>query len=92
MHRRVLLHDAGVIGNRPCTPHIGARSYLRHQGADVRDARVVDDGDLVSAGGVSAGIDRALRLVKQAFGSETAASTERYLEFERRGTVVVTSG
>ncbi|MBQ0952982.1 DJ-1/PfpI family protein [Streptomyces coelicoflavus] len=88
----VLLHEAGVIGNRPCTTHIGARSYLRDRGADVRDARVVDDGALVSAGGVSAGIDGALRLVERAFGSGTAARTERYLEFERRGTVVVTSG
>ncbi|MFF6999568.1 DJ-1/PfpI family protein [Streptomyces sp. NPDC008313] len=88
----VLLHEAGVIRNRPCTTHTGAKQYLRDQGADVRDARVTDDGNLVCAGGVSAGVDGALRLMEREFGSEAAARTERYLEFERRGTVLVTSG
>ncbi|MFF0517003.1 DJ-1/PfpI family protein [Streptomyces sp. NPDC004250] len=87
----VLLHEAGVVGNRPCTTHIGARAHLRDQGADVRDARVVDDGNLVSAGGVSAGIDGALHLMEREFDSETTRKVERYLEFERRGTVLVTS-
>ncbi|MEW1996739.1 DJ-1/PfpI family protein [Streptomyces coelicoflavus] len=86
----VLLHAAGVVGTRPCTTHAGARSHLRDQGADVRDARVVDDGNLVSAGGVSAGIDGALHLMEREFDSETAKRTERYMEFERTGTVVVT--
>ncbi|MFF1277568.1 DJ-1/PfpI family protein [Streptomyces marokkonensis] len=88
----VLLHEAGVIRNRPCTTHTGAKQYLRDQGADVRDARVIDDGNLVCAGGVSAGIDGALHLMERQFGSEAAVRTERYLEFERRGTVLVTSG
>ncbi|KAF2775234.1 DJ-1/PfpI family protein [Streptomyces sp. OM5714] len=86
----VLLHAAGVVGTRPCTTHAGARAHLRDQGADVRDARVVDDGNLVSAGGVSAGIDGALHLMEREFDSETAKRTERYMEFERTGTVVVT--
>lgn len=88
----VLLHEAGVIGNRPCTTHTGAKRYLRDQGADVRDARVVDDGNLVCAGGVSSGVDGALHLMEREFGPEAAARAERYLEFERRGTVLVTTG
>ncbi|MGW4102271.1 DJ-1/PfpI family protein [Streptomyces sp. NPDC004976] len=88
----VLLHEAGVIRGRPCTTHTGAKPYLRDQGADVRDARIVDDGNLVCAGGVSSGIDGALLLMEREFGSEAAVMTERYLEFERRGTVLVTSG
>ncbi|MEO3973868.1 DJ-1/PfpI family protein [Streptomyces sp. CAU 1734] len=84
----VVLHAAGLIGTRPCTTHAGAKKYLRDRGADVRDVRVVDDGTLVCAGGVSSGIDGALWLVERELGSKAAAQVERLLEFERRGTVL----
>ncbi|MFH8991682.1 DJ-1/PfpI family protein [Streptomyces sp. NPDC017940] len=86
----VVLHAAGVVGGRPCTTHHRAKDHLRAQGADVRDARVVDDGDLVCAGGVSSGIDGALWVLERALGPEPAGRVEALMEFERRGTVLRT--
>ncbi|GAA2239332.1 DJ-1/PfpI family protein [Streptomyces amakusaensis] len=86
----VVLHAAGVIGDRPCTTHEGAKKYLRDAGADVRDARVVDDGNLVCAGGISSGIDGALWLVERELGPQAAVTVESVMEFDRRGTVLRT--
>ncbi|MCM2392544.1 DJ-1/PfpI family protein [Streptomyces albipurpureus] len=86
----IVLHSAGLIGARPCTTHQGAKPYLRGEGADVRDVRVVDDGNLVCAGGVSSGIDAALWLLEREIGSKAAADVEYLLEFERRGTALRT--
>lgn len=86
----IVLHEAGLIGSRPCTTHQGARQYLRDQGADVRNVRTVDDGDLVCAGGVSSGIDGSLWLLERELGSKAATDVEYLLEFERRGTVLRT--
>ena len=48
---------------------------------------MVDDGDLVTAGGVTSGLDLALHLVERYFGADAALAAERELEYERRGTV-----
>ncbi|MFF4330414.1 DJ-1/PfpI family protein [Streptomyces sp. NPDC001591] len=85
-----ILHAAGLLDGRPCTTHVRAKQDLRDLGHDVRDARVVDDGDLVCAGGVSSGIDAALWLLERELGSEAASGVEALLEFERRGTVLRT--
>ncbi|MEU4269759.1 DJ-1/PfpI family protein [Streptomyces sp. NPDC026092] len=88
----VVLHAAGLIRDRPCTTHHGAQQYLKDQGADVRTVRVVDDGNLVCAGGVSSGIDGSLWLLERELGSEVATRVEALMEFERRGTVLRTAG
>ncbi|MFE0175960.1 DJ-1/PfpI family protein [Streptomyces sp. NPDC059002] len=87
----IVLHAAGVIGNRPCTTHHRAQEYLKGQGADVRTVRVVDDGNLVCAGGVSSGIDGALWLLERELVPQVASSVEALMEFERRGTVLRTA-
>lgn len=51
------------------------------------DARVVDDGDLVSAGGVTSGLDLGLYLLERAYGPRIAHAVEQLFEYERRGTV-----
>ncbi|WP_098246793.1 DJ-1/PfpI family protein [Streptomyces formicae] len=88
----IVLHAAGLIGNRPCTTHHRAQDYLKAQGADVRAVRVVDDGNLVCAGGVSSGIDGSLWLLERELGSQVASSVEALMECERRGTVLRTGG
>ncbi|MFJ7421043.1 DJ-1/PfpI family protein [Streptomyces uncialis] len=85
----VLLHASGLVGGKPCTTHSGARPYLREKGADVRDVRVVDAGDLVCGAGVSSGVDSALWMIEREVGSKAAGDVERLLEFERRGTVLL---
>ncbi len=47
----------------------------------------MDDGDLISSGGVTAGIDLALWLVEKYFGSSISSKIEDNLEYERRGKV-----
>ena len=52
-------------------------------GAEVEaDARFVDDGDVVTAAGVSAGIDMALHLVARLDSPERARSIRRYIQYD----------
>jgi transcriptional regulator GlxA family with amidase domain len=78
---------AGVVEGRPAVTHRSALEDLRAAGATVVDARVVDDGDLVTAGGVTAGLDMAVHLVEREFGAEVAAAVTTEMEYEPRGTV-----
>jgi transcriptional regulator GlxA family with amidase domain len=74
---------SGILGSRPAITHRGAIEDLRLTGARVIDARVVDDGDIVTCGGVSSGIDLALYLVEDAYGAAIAKHIARYLEYDR---------
>jgi len=46
------------------------------------DARFVDDGEIVTAAGVSAGIDMALHLVARLESPERARSIRRYIQYD----------
>jgi transcriptional regulator GlxA family with amidase domain len=83
----MLASAAGIMRGRHATTHHGAIEELRAAGAEVIAARVVDDGDLISAGGVTSGLDLALWLVERFFGSSLATTIEGQMEYERRGTV-----
>jgi transcriptional regulator GlxA family with amidase domain len=83
----MLLSAAGLTEGRPATTHHGAIRELREAGAEVVEARVVDDGDLVTAGGVTSGLDLALWLVEREFGAGLAARVATEMEHERRGDV-----
>lgn len=83
----MLLSAAGLTRGRPCTTHHVAKPDLEEQGGLVKNARVVDDGDLVTAGGITSGLDLSLWLVRRELGAETAVGMETMLEYEARGTV-----
>ncbi|MGW0466310.1 DJ-1/PfpI family protein [Streptomyces sp. NPDC003027] len=83
----MLLSAAGLTRGRPCTTHHRARADLQRQGGVLKNARVVDDGDLVTAGGVTSGLDLALWLVRRELGVDAALGLEEMLEYEARGTV-----
>ncbi|MEU9575811.1 DJ-1/PfpI family protein [Streptomyces chilikensis] len=83
----MLLSAAGLTTGRPCTTHHRARADLERQGGVLKNARVVDDGDLVTAGGVTSGLDLALWLVRRELGADAAVGLEEMLEYEARGTV-----
>jgi transcriptional regulator GlxA family with amidase domain len=83
----MLVSAAGLSRGRPSTTHYLALDELRDAGAEVIEARVVDDGDLLSCGGVTAGIDLALWLVERSCGKELADAVARTIEHERRGHV-----
>ncbi|MCS7479515.1 DJ-1/PfpI family protein [Umezawaea endophytica] len=83
----MVLSAAGLTRGRPCTTHSRAKADLAAQGGVVVDARVVDDGTLITAGGITSGIDAALWLVERHAGAKAAQRIETVLEHERRGTV-----
>ncbi|MEU9605653.1 DJ-1/PfpI family protein [Streptomyces sp. NPDC048057] len=85
----MLLSAAGLTKGRPCTTHHRARADLERQGGVLKDARVVDDGDLVTAGGITSGLELALWLVRRELGADAAIGVEAMLEYEARGTVWV---
>jgi transcriptional regulator GlxA family with amidase domain len=83
----MLLAAAGLTAGRPATTHHLALDDLRASSATVIDARVVDDGDLVTARGVTSGLDLALWLVERFAGSHIAHRVESRMEYERRGVI-----
>ena len=79
----MLLARAGVIGDRPAITHQGAKHELEAAGVKVLDERVVDAGALVTAGGVTSGIDLALWLVEREFGRDLAERVATRMEYPR---------
>ena len=83
----LLLAMAGLITGRPATTHHMGLAQLGESGSIAIDARIVDDGDLISAGGVTSGLDLGLYLVERAAGPSVALAVEQLMEHQRRGTV-----
>jgi transcriptional regulator GlxA family with amidase domain len=81
----LILAMAGLINGRNATTHHQGLDLLGASGAHAIRARVVDDGDLVSAGGVTSGLDLGLYLLERAAGPSVALAVEQLLEHERRG-------
>ncbi|CCQ37810.1 PfpI family protease [Natronomonas moolapensis 8.8.11] len=79
----MLLAAAGLLEGRPATTHHTALADLRDTGCVAREARFVDDGRVLTAGGITSGIDLALHLVERECGPDVAASVARELEYER---------
>ncbi len=79
----LLLHEAGFAEGKRITTHWGFVKSLRERGANVLErVRYVRDGNLVTAAGVSAGIDMALWLLGQIHGVEVARQVQRAMEYD----------
>lgn len=78
---------AGLLEGRTAVTHVLGNDVLDATGVTVPAARVVDDGDLVSAGGVTSGLDLGLYLLERQYGSSVALAVQQLFEYERRGTV-----
>ena len=75
--------DAGLLTGRRATTHWGSLDLLAELGADVDpDARYVDQGDVITSAGVSAGIDMALYLVARLHSRERAVEVRRYIQYD----------
>lgn len=83
---------AGLLVNRHANTHHLGVDVLEATGAIPVEARVVDDGDLVTAGGVTSGLDLALHLLNRSYGPRIALAVEAMFAYERRGTVWTNSG
>jgi transcriptional regulator GlxA family with amidase domain len=84
----MIVAEAGLLDERPATTHASVRDDLEEY-ADVRDARVVDDGDVLTAGGVTSGLDLSLWIVEQVCGEDVAAQVATEMEYDRSGDVSV---
>lgn len=85
----MILAAAGLLHGRRAVTHQSAMADLRQAGVTVEEqARVVDAGDVVTCGGITAGLDLALHLVGRFFGADLAGHVAATLEYAPRGEVV----
>jgi transcriptional regulator GlxA family with amidase domain len=78
----LLLAAAGLLDGAPATTHWCARERLAALGARPVSERVVRHGKIVTAAGVSAGIDMALELVSLIHGEEAAKAIQLGIEYD----------
>ena len=89
----MLLARAGLLAGRPAVTNRNALGDLEAAGADVRrEARVVDDGSVVTGGGPAAGLVVAIRLVARFAGDQAGREAASRLEHEPVGPVLVGVG
>ena len=83
-----LLARTGLLSGKAATTHHGSFQSLAREYPDIqvrRGARFVEQGNLATAGGLSSGIDLALRVVERYFGREAAAETAYQMEYQGQG-------
>ena len=76
---------AGILSDRPATTHWGSLERLGELDPSIEvrpDDRFVDDGDVITSAGVSAGIDMALHLVARLAGVERAREVRRGIQYD----------
>lgn len=76
---------AGLLSQRPATTHWAAVEELRALDPSIRireQERWIDDGDLITSAGVSAGIDMALHLVARLAGPDRAREVRREIQYD----------
>jgi len=81
----LLLHGAGLLRGRRATTHWAFLEALREKAPEttvLEKLRYVRDGNVVTAAGVSAGIDMSLWVVGQLWGAEHARGTQRLMEYD----------
>ncbi|MCB9879546.1 MAG: DJ-1/PfpI family protein [Planctomycetes bacterium] len=78
------LARAGLLDGRRATTHHGSRAVLARQypAVQVVDAKVVDEGHVITAAGVSSGLDGALAVVQRDHGEARANEVARYMEYD----------
>jgi transcriptional regulator GlxA family with amidase domain len=77
--------DAGLLDGHRATTHWASLDQLASLGHDIQvcpDVRFVDDGDVITSAGVSAGIDMALHLVARLAGVDRARQVRRYMQYD----------
>jgi putative intracellular protease/amidase/YHS domain-containing protein len=83
-----VLARTGLLSGKAATTYHGAFVPFANEFPDIhlkRGARFVEDGNLATAGGLSSGIDLALRVVERYFGREVAQKTAYNMEYQGLG-------
>lgn len=84
----LVLGEAGLLKGKRATAHHGGYGLLRGAAEHVtvvRGVRYVEDGKIATAGGLTSGMDLALRVVERYFGREVAKETAKKLEYQSTG-------
>lgn len=79
----LLLAAAGLLTGRRATTNRNAYEELRAYGVTVLDERVVDDGDRITAGALSAGLDLGLWITEREVGAAAAETVAATIEYPR---------
>lgn len=77
----IVLGAAGLLKGKTATSHWSAVDFLSRFGAVPSHERIVRDGNLITAGGVTSGIDFGLVIVAELFGKETAQKVQLMLQY-----------
>ena len=77
----LVLGAAGLLKSRKAATHWMSRDMLQAFGAEPVAERVVVDGNIITGGGVTAGIDFALTVAADAFGEDLARSIQLAIEY-----------
>ena len=77
----LLLAAAGLLKGKTAATHPNARNELRELGVEPVDARLVEDGNVISSGGVTAGIDLGLYLCRKLADGHTAEKIRRQMDY-----------
>ena len=83
-----VLASTGLLSGKAATTHHGAYADLAMQYPDIhvqRGARFVESGNLATAGGLTSGMDLAMRVVERYFGRDVASQTASLLEYQGQG-------
>jgi transcriptional regulator GlxA family with amidase domain len=78
----LLLAAAGLLDGLEATTHWGALDVLAQHGAKPIQRRVVEQGKIITAAGVSSGIDMALTLAAHIAGDEIAQAIQLAIEYD----------
>ncbi len=78
----LILGAAGILQGKRATTHWAAASMLEDHGASYSADRVVEDGKVITAAGVSSGIDMALGLVARLTDDDTARAIQLGIEYD----------
>lgn len=77
-----ILGAAGLLAGKRATTHWGYTHLLKKYGANYEEARIVKDSNLITAGGVTSGIDFALYVIAQLHGDDVAQSIQLACEYD----------
>jgi putative intracellular protease/amidase len=78
----LVLGAAGILEGKRATSHWVYRDSLREYGAEPTAERVVEDGKVITAAGVAAGIDMALHLATRVAGDDVAKAIQLGIEYD----------
>jgi transcriptional regulator GlxA family with amidase domain len=77
----LLVGATGILKGRRATTHPEFKKFLKNMGAEVLDDRIVEDDNVITAGGVTASIDLGLYLCERIAGSDIRQKIQRQMDY-----------